>query len=119
MSRPTFHPYKGETMALQLDSKHVYRGYSAPGAVCRIRIFDGVGGIPVVIASELDENNNTSITNLAEYVAAEVLLEYLSQRIGQDEPFIWIEHYSGEPLPKESHARRTSGGSQNRPAMGS
>ena len=42
----------------------------------------------MVICSQLPENKNTSVTNMAEYLAAEVLEEH-----GLATPLTWIEHY--------------------------
>jgi hypothetical protein len=42
----------------------------------------------VVICSQLPENKNTSVTNMTEYLAAEVIEEH-----GLATPLIWIEHY--------------------------
>ena len=47
--------------------------------------------------SELPSNNNTSVTNLVECLAAEVLTRYLPERIGQELPFHCIEHYPKVP----------------------
>jgi hypothetical protein len=41
-----------------------------------------------VICSQLPENKNTSVTNMAEYLAAEVI-----ERRGLGTPLTWIEHY--------------------------
>ena len=46
-----------------------------------------------MIATELPENTTTSITNIVEELAAEVLVRYLEDRMGQERPFVWIEHY--------------------------
>ena len=51
---------------------HRYRGYWSEGGRCRIRIYRGGGEPPVVVCSQLPENDNTSVTNMAEYLAAEV-----------------------------------------------
>jgi hypothetical protein len=42
----------------------------------------------VVICSQLPDNDNTSVTNMAEYLAAEVMEEHSLLT-----PLIWIEHY--------------------------
>jgi hypothetical protein len=55
------------------DYLHHYRGYWSEGGVCRIRIYEERGRYPVVICSQLPENKNTSVTNMAEYIAAEVI----------------------------------------------
>ena len=78
------------------DERHVYEGYWSPGAVCRVRIYAGTpatAGLPVVIVTQVPENQNTSITNLCEYLAAEILTRYLPQQDGAEPPYVYIEHY--------------------------
>jgi hypothetical protein len=58
------------------DYIHYYRGYWSEGGECRIRIYQADGQAPVVICSQLPNNTNTSVTNMAEYLAAEVIEEY-------------------------------------------
>jgi hypothetical protein len=55
------------------DYIHHYRGYWSDGGKCRIRIYQGNGQAPVVICSQLPDNDNTSVTNMAEYLAAEIM----------------------------------------------
>ena len=54
------------------DYIHHYRGYWSDGGKCRIQIYQEAEGAPVVICSQLPDNENTSVTNMAEYLAAEV-----------------------------------------------
>jgi hypothetical protein len=70
------------------DYIHYYRGYWSEGGKCRIRIYRLHGDEPVVICSQLTENKNTSVTNMAEYLAAEMIEEHRLPT-----PLIWIEHY--------------------------
>ena len=70
------------------DYIHHYRGYWSEGGKCRIRIYQEEGQNPVVICSQLPENKNTSVTNMAEYIAAEVIEEHELPT-----PLTWIEHY--------------------------
>jgi hypothetical protein len=70
------------------DYIHHYRGYWSDGGKCRIRIYQGNGQAPVVICSQLQDNDNTSVTNVAEYLAAEVIGEHSLAT-----PLTWIEHY--------------------------
>ena len=70
------------------DYIHHYRGYWSDGGRCRIRIYQEEGQNPVVICSQLPENKNTSVTNMVEYLVAEVIEEY-----GLATPMTWIEHY--------------------------
>ena len=87
-------------MPLTHDLTHEYHGYHTPGAVCRVRIYERPGAVPVVIVSELAENKNTSITNMAEYLAAEIPAKYLPGVFESDQqpPFVWVEHYPRERL---------------------
>jgi hypothetical protein len=78
---------------LVLDYRHETRGLWRDGAIFRVRIFSRGDLPPVVIASELPENTNISVTNFAEVLAAEVLAQHLPQRIDYDEPAVWLEHY--------------------------
>jgi hypothetical protein len=70
------------------DYIHHYRGYWSDGGKCRIRIYHEDGCAPVVICSQLPDNDNTSITNMAEYLAAEVIEEHFLPT-----PLTWVEHY--------------------------
>ncbi len=86
-----------------LETVHVYDGFWQPGARCGLQIFPGGDGVPVVVLTELPFNNNTSVTNLVEYLAAEVLASYLPERIGRKPPFHCVEHYprgGGSRLPE-------------------
>ncbi len=80
-----------------MDAIHTYRGFWGPGAVCRIRVYRPAGSPPVVVATELPENENSSITNAVEELAADVLASYLPDRAGDDRPFVWVEHYPPGP----------------------
>jgi hypothetical protein len=70
------------------DYIHRYRGYWSDGGKCRIRIYREDGQEPVVICSQLPDNANTSVTNMAEYLAAEVI-----EKHGLATPLTWLEHY--------------------------
>jgi hypothetical protein len=70
------------------DYIHHYRGYWSDGGRCRIRIYREDGHAPVVICSQLQDNENTSGTNMAEYLAAEVIKER-----SLSTPLTWVEHY--------------------------
>jgi hypothetical protein len=70
------------------DYIHNYRGYWSEGGKCRIRIYREDGQPPMVICSQPPDNDNTSVTNMAEYLAAEVMEEHKLPT-----PLVWIEHY--------------------------
>lgn len=76
---------------------HVYHGFHSPGATCDIRMFNAVDGVPTVIATERHDNENTSITNLAEQIAAEIAQRFFMNEDGTMKPFRWIEHYPDGP----------------------
>ena len=65
-----------------------YRGYWSDGGRCRIRIYREDGQMPVVVCSQLPDNGNTSVTNMAEYLAAEVVEGH-----SLPTPLVWVEHY--------------------------
>ena len=54
-----------ETSRRQLvhDELFTYAGYWSQDGVCRIRIFTAPDQVPVVVATELDDNRGTSVTN--------------------------------------------------------
>ncbi len=70
------------------DYVHRYRGYWSDGGKCRIRVYRGEGELPVVVCSQLPDNTNTSVTNMAEYLAAEVIEGH-----SLPAPLVWLEHY--------------------------
>jgi hypothetical protein len=65
-----------------------YRGYWSDGGKFRIQIYQKDERAPVVICSQLPDNENTSVTNMAEYLAAEVIQEHKLPSL-----LTWIEHY--------------------------
>ena len=75
-------------MNMTHDYMHHYRGYWSDGGKCRIRIYREEGRASVVICSQLPDNDNTSVTNMAEYLAAGVIKEH-----GLLAPIVWVEHY--------------------------
>jgi hypothetical protein len=75
-----------------------YHGCWHPGGVCRIEIFQEEEYTPVIICTGLPENDNTSITDMAECLAAEVALRHFPAAFEQiGEPFIWIECHPSVP----------------------
>jgi hypothetical protein len=84
------------------DERYHFRGYWSEGGVCRVRVYQAPGLIPVAVCSELEENTNTSITNLAEVLAAEIIALFLPDRFEAEEPVIWVEHYPGRSDPRRN-----------------
>jgi hypothetical protein len=96
------HELAQQPMGKTHDYTYDYRGLHTPGAKCRIRVYERAGDVPVVIATELPDNDNTSVTNIAEYLAAEIIARHFPHRFEEENPVIWIEH---DP-PIEAHGRR-------------
>lgn len=73
------------------DRTYHYTGFWQCASVCRLRIYQQDGSSrTVVIATELiEENEGTSITNMAEHLATLVRREL---GVPLDD-FTWIEHY--------------------------
>ena len=78
------------------DYIHHYRGSNGYPSWCRIRIYENPGSEknpsspPHVICTEPVEPSGNSVTNAAEYLAAEIKVRH-----GLD-GMVWIEHYDRE-----------------------
>ena len=70
------------------DYLHHNRGYWFDGGRCRIRIYREDGQVPAVMCLQLPDNDNTSVTNMAEYLAVEVIEGYRLPT-----PLVWVEYY--------------------------
>jgi hypothetical protein len=77
---------------LTLDTRHAYRGFDVERGVCRVRIFETEGQPPVAVLTELPENPATSITNLIEHLAPEIVKTSLPHRVHETPPTIFVEH---------------------------
>ncbi len=73
-----------------------YRGYHGCRSKCRLRLFQASepGGPPVALATELEDNPGTSITNRIEHIAS------LAFQLLERPPagFLLIEHYQDRAL---------------------
>ena len=65
-----------------LEVIYEYQGLWTPGAVCGLQIFPSAVDLPMVVLSELPYNPNTSVTNLVECIAAEVLQKAGAAQLG-------------------------------------
>ena len=95
-------------MELAYDNIYPYAGYHACRCHGRLRIFTARGQA-VVIATEMEDNPGTSVTNMAGPLAPQV-----SQAFGLSlETLVWIEHspdrgfYAGKPTFPEVFAQVT------------
>ena len=88
------------------DFRYAYRGYYDEGGICRVRLFAKEQRPPVILVSQLEENKNTSITNMSEYLAAEIGARHFPDRFEQRDPFTWVEHYR-HPQEEDPALRET------------
>jgi len=92
-----------------LFDRFEYRGLHGCRCVCSLEILALHDGRSAVIATELEDNPGTSITNVAEHLASEVC-----DRFGIDpDKLVWIEHYgyagASEGLQERTFDRVTFG----------
>jgi hypothetical protein len=76
-------------MRCTFTGRVAYRGPLGQPSECHVQVYEGAGTLPVVIATELDDNEGTSITNAAGEVATHVWRTLLPHA---REGFRWIEH---------------------------
>jgi len=94
-----------EPLPKTADYRYDYRGFWQSEGFCRIRVFEAPGRTPVIVATELPDNPGTSITNLVEYLAPEIIAKHFPHRFEEEEPVVWIEHYP----PREDRRRGVRG----------
>src|SRR5215211_1815337 len=103
---------EGETIAgMQKthDYQYAFRGTwdKEPEGKCRVRILmREEDPQPVMVLTELNDNESTSVTNMVEVLAAELIATHFPVRfeaVGED-PVTLIEHY--EPRHDERRGRR-------------
>ena len=74
--------------------KFNYTGFVGCESVCGIQIIE-CDEWTVVIATELDENKGTSITNFVEFIVPEIAAKFNLDA----SKLVWVEHY---PSPEET-----------------
>lgn len=97
---------------------HEYHG-SRPGGECVIRTYESGGEPPVLVCSAVRGNRNTSISNICEILAAEVVGELYpnllprtrraDRRAREKPPFRWIIHYPASYDSREDQERAARG----------
>ena len=70
------------------------KGYSFAAGCCWIRIYEGeAGDAPVVVCEELPGLGGAGVSEMAEQLAAEVILEHFADGLPDlPRPLLWIEH---------------------------
>lgn len=98
---------------------HEYHGWSRPGGECVIRTYEREGEPPVIVCSAVRGNRNTSISNICEHLAAEVVeklyphlvprTRWADRRARENPPFRWIFHYLASYGSREAQERAARG----------
>jgi len=83
------------------DYLYEYRGLWTDDARVHVRIYDAVRVRPVVIATEPHDNPGTSVTNMIEYLAAELVDQHFRDSLYEGRPPIFVEHYPPRQYAKE------------------
>jgi hypothetical protein len=73
------------------DTRFHFLGYGIHRSFCRMRVFANGRDIIVVLTQE-DANEGTSVTNAVEQIASE-MLPYLITHPSKRDIITWIEHY--------------------------
>lgn len=78
-----------------VDEIHAFCGIwdRVPVGRCRVRIIEREHQEPVLLISEVSDNVSTSVTNIMEHLAPELLQRYLPYRFEEFVPAMIIEHY--------------------------
>src|SRR5689334_12025213 len=83
------------------DDEYAFRGTwdREPEGRCRVRILQESGKPPTMVLTELNDNESTSVTNLIEVLAAELIARHFPSRfeVVGEEPVTLIEHYPPRP----------------------
>jgi len=110
------HPFsEGEQQAVAgmpktADYLYAFRGTfdRAPQGVCWVRVFEEAGQTPVIVMGELPQNTSTSVTNMVEYLAPELIQRHFPQRFEELPPAIFLEHYVEERTPQGRLGRKAT-----------
>src|SRR5215204_4176559 len=102
---------QADSLTKTADYRYAFRGTwdKEPEGRCRVRILEGQGKEqPVMILTELRDNPSTSVTNMIEVLAAELIAKHFPQRFEavREDPVVLIEHY--EPVKDDRGARRAA-----------
>src|SRR5262249_40964310 len=89
------HPRRHGWIAMRRtqDYLHAYRGLSSGVGLCRVCVYEEEGREPVVVVIALRSDPDLSISSVAPYLAAEVIARHFPDRLQNDLPVRWFEHY--------------------------
>jgi hypothetical protein len=107
---PENEPTDAAGMPKTADYLHRYRGtwdQEAHG-LCWVRVFEEAGQTPIIVMSELPQNTSTSVTNMAELLAPELVQKHFPHRFEELPPAIFLEHYVEERTPEGRLGRKAT-----------
>jgi hypothetical protein len=107
---PDEEPRASSGMPKIADYLHAFRGTfdREPHGVCWVRVFYEDGQTPVIVMSELPQNTSTSVTNMAELLAPELIQRHFRHRFEENPPAIFLEHYVEERTPQGRLGRKAT-----------
>jgi hypothetical protein len=111
---------RGAGVELTNEYVHEYEGWAGPNGECVIRTFEAEGEPPVVVCSAVRGNLATSISNICEHLAAEIVEKHYprllprspgaDRRAVEDPPFWWVVHYPAAYRSRQEQERAARGG---------
>lgn len=107
---PEEKPATPSGMSKIADYVYAYRGTwdLEPHGICWVRVFEAEGQTPVIIMSELPQNPSTSVTNMVEHLAPELIQRHFPHRFEEVPPAIFLEHYVEERTPEGRRGRKAT-----------
>jgi len=83
------------------DYRYAYQGYDDQGGLMQVRIFAGEDRPPLILARQLPESGGTAVSNLVEYLAAEIARRHFPERLEmtEEQPFLFVEEYRRQRAP--------------------
>ena len=98
------------TLSKIADYLHSFPADTAgkPQGICWVRVFDREGETPVVVLSELPQNLSASVTDMAEYLAPEMVRRHFPHRFEAIPPVIFLEHYVEQQTPQGRLGRKAT-----------
>ena len=83
------------------DYRYAYKGYYDQGGLMQVRIFAGEDRPPLILVRQLPESGGTAVSNLVEYLAAEIARRHFPERLEliDEQPFLFVEEYRRKREP--------------------
>ncbi len=83
------------------DYRYAYKGYYDHGGLMQVRIFAGEDRPPLILARQLPGTASTAVSNLVEYLVAEIATRHFPDRLEEldEPPFLWVEEMRRQQEP--------------------